>query len=68
MSAEDFLKIFETASFCLLPNSWNAEKHQIDITGSFIEGETASPDGDAGEISDFLDFFEFNFRILKRSC
>ena len=49
MSAQDFMKIFETASFCLLPNSWNKEKHQTDITESFIEGETASPDGDAGK-------------------
>ena len=51
MSAQDFMKIFETASFCLLPNSWNKDKHQTDITGSFIEGETASPDGDAGKVT-----------------
>ena len=45
MDASDFLTIFELATVCLLPRTWDSTKHQIDIQGNFIDDVNTPADG-----------------------
>ena len=45
MDASDFLSVFELATVCLLPRTWDSKKHQIDIQGNFIDDINTPADG-----------------------
>ena len=61
MAAADFFSIYELVSFCLLPSSWDPERHQIDIDGTFLDGENSPSDGAFG--TDVLKKYR-NFQFL----
>ena len=45
MDVSDFLSIFELVTVCLLPRTWDSERHQIDINGNFIDNINSPADG-----------------------